>query len=81
MKEAKGKYIARQDDDDVSMKNRLEKQVDFLDKNKAVSYTHLDVYKRQEWNKASAIKQRNDTGISTGHKETHKRETLSLIHI
>lgn len=34
LKEAKGKYIARQDDDDVSMKNRLEKQVDFLDKNK-----------------------------------------------
>ena len=32
---------------------------------------------RQKWNKASAIKQRNDTGIS-GHKETHKGEAIEI---
>lgn len=34
---AKGEYIARQDDDDVSKCNRLEKQVNFLEKNKEYS--------------------------------------------
>jgi len=33
---AKGKYIARQDADDISMPERLEKQVDFLEQNKDV---------------------------------------------
>ena len=32
LKEAKGTYIAWQDDDDISLKDRLKKQVDFLDK-------------------------------------------------
>lgn len=34
---AKGKYIARMDDDDISDLNRIEKQVEFLEKNKDVS--------------------------------------------
>lgn len=34
---AKGKYIARMDADDISDKTRLQKQVDFLEKNKKVS--------------------------------------------
>jgi glycosyltransferase involved in cell wall biosynthesis len=33
---AKGEYIARQDANDISMPERLEKQVDFLERNKAV---------------------------------------------
>ncbi len=33
---AKGEYIARQDSDDISMPERLEKQVDFLERNKTV---------------------------------------------
>lgn len=33
IQKAKGKYIARQDDDDISYPNRLEVQVDFLNKN------------------------------------------------
>jgi len=37
VKLAKGDYLARQDCDDVSMKERLSKQVDFLEKNKEVS--------------------------------------------
>lgn len=34
LEEAKGKYIARQDDDDISKPMRLEKEVEFLDENK-----------------------------------------------
>lgn len=34
LREAKGEYIARQDDDDVSNPLRLEREVDFLDKNR-----------------------------------------------
>lgn len=33
---AKGKYIARMDDDDISLPLRFEKQVDFLEKNKDI---------------------------------------------
>lgn len=34
---AKGKYIARMDSDDISLKNRLEKQIRFMEKNLDVS--------------------------------------------
>ena len=34
LKEAKGKYIARQDDDDISNPERLKKEYDFLENNK-----------------------------------------------
>ena len=37
-------YVARMDADDICVPHRFEKQVQYLD---AVSYTHLDVYKRQ----------------------------------
>lgn len=33
LKKAKGEYIARQDGDDISVKNRLEKEVEFLNNN------------------------------------------------
>ena len=33
---AKGKYIARMDDDDISLPTRFERQIDFLEKNKDV---------------------------------------------
>jgi len=33
IKQAKGEYIARMDDDDVNLKDRLEKQLDFMQKN------------------------------------------------
>lgn len=46
LKEAKGEYIARQDDDDISKPERLRKQVEFLDKNLSYSFvgTCADVY-------------------------------------
>lgn len=37
LKRATGKYIARQDDDDVSKKNRLDKEIEFLEKNSQYS--------------------------------------------
>lgn len=46
LKHAEGEYIARQDDDDFSLPERFEKQVDFLDKN--IEYdlvgSNADVY-------------------------------------
>lgn len=33
LKKAKGEYIARQDDDDISKKDRLDKEINFLEKN------------------------------------------------
>ena len=46
LKEAKGTYIARQDDDDISLKERFKKQVDFLDKHSeyAIVGTLADVF-------------------------------------
>ncbi|UCC41523.1 MAG: glycosyltransferase, partial [Candidatus Aminicenantes bacterium] len=39
---AKGKYIARQDDDDISALNRIKKQVEFLEKNKDIVIVGCD---------------------------------------
>ena len=36
LKLAKGKYIARMDADDISLSNRLRKQIDFLDKHNKI---------------------------------------------
>lgn len=36
LKEAKGKFFALMDADDISMKNRIEKEVDFLEQNKDI---------------------------------------------
>ena len=60
----------------------------------AVSYTHLDVYKRQEYNKRhhetlmklmdSDLKNRNETLDSTSEgikASPNTEENLSLIHI
>jgi glycosyltransferase involved in cell wall biosynthesis len=46
LNEAKCEYIARQDDDDISRPNRLEKEVEFLDKNQdyAIVGTLADVF-------------------------------------
>lgn len=43
IKEAKGKYIARMDDDDYSHSKRLEKQVIFLDKNPKIAFVGTNV--------------------------------------
>lgn len=43
IKEAKGKYIARMDDDDYCHSNRLEKQVIFLDKNPQIDFVGTNV--------------------------------------
>lgn len=40
---AKGEYIARMDDDDVSEKNRLKKEIEFLDKNPAIDIVGTNV--------------------------------------
>ena len=37
IRQAKGKYIARMDADDISLKNRLEKQTSFLEKNQNIA--------------------------------------------
>ena len=39
IKSAKGKYIARMDDDDISLPLRFEKQVNFLEKNKDITFS------------------------------------------
>lgn len=46
LKHAKGEYIARQDDDDFSLPERFERQVDFLDKNMEYDLvgSNADVY-------------------------------------
>lgn len=46
LKEAKGEFIARQDDDDISRLSRFEKQVRFLDRNKNFAFvgTIADVF-------------------------------------
>lgn len=36
LKESRGEYLAIMDADDISLKNRIEKQVDFLEKNKEI---------------------------------------------
>ncbi len=36
LRQAQGEYIARMDDDDICIKNRFEKQIDFMDKNPEV---------------------------------------------
>lgn len=40
---AKGKYVARMDADDISVKNRLELQIDFLKKNKEIDFVGCDL--------------------------------------
>lgn len=37
IEESKGKYIARQDDDDISEKNRFEKQISYMEKHRDIS--------------------------------------------
>jgi len=39
IKIAKGQYIARQDADDISMRNRISRQLEFLEQNKDISMT------------------------------------------
>lgn len=39
---AKGKYIARMDSDDISLKNRIKKQVNFMEKNKNIVVCGMD---------------------------------------
>lgn len=41
---AKGKYIARQDADDISEPQRFEKQIDFLEKNSHISFVGSNCY-------------------------------------
>ncbi len=48
---SKSEYIARQDADDISLTNRLEKQVYFLESNKNISVLGSYVYKIDETNK------------------------------
>jgi len=49
LKIARGKYIARMDADDIALEYRLEKQVNFLDKNKDISLVSSWVYKIDEY--------------------------------
>lgn len=44
LEKAKGKYIARADSDDISYSNRIEKQVDFLEKNKNIDVCSCQTY-------------------------------------
>ena len=44
LKEAKGKYIARIDSDDMMMPNRLQNQVDYLERNPDVSVLGTGIY-------------------------------------
>lgn len=43
IKIAKGEYIARMDDDDVSMENRLELEKEFLDRNKRIDFVGTNI--------------------------------------
>ena len=44
IKQAKGEYIARMDADDIAMKERLEKQLDFMEKNPDVGLVGTSFY-------------------------------------
>ena len=48
---ASGEYIARMDDDDISLPNRFQKQVDFLEKNSDVTVvgTYVKMFPFGEW--------------------------------
>jgi glycosyltransferase involved in cell wall biosynthesis len=65
---AKGKYIARQDNDDISCKDRFKKQVEFLETNPSIALLGT-------WAKI-IDEQGNDTGRS--HKHTCNSDYLKL---
>ncbi|MCM1138667.1 MAG: glycosyltransferase [Muribaculum sp.] len=62
---AKGDYVAFLDSDDLWLPNKLEKQVEFMSKNKAsISYSY---YEKMSWNG-----ERNNRLIKTSSKSTYK---------
>ena len=70
LKEAKGTYIARQDDDDISLKERFKKQVDFLDKHSeyAIVGTLADVF--------------DDSGENTMLKKSQQKLLfIGIVHL
>lgn len=50
IKHARGNYIARQDDDDISYPNRLEKEIEYLKNHKEIGFvgSNADVYNSNE---------------------------------
>ncbi len=60
---AKGKYIARQDDDDVSLPQRFEKQIEILETDKEVTLVGTNQYEIKE-DKVSLGKYYNDEIIN-----------------
>ena len=47
----------------------------------SVSYTHLDVYKRQEWNRAMSANQNKHAMVPHSRYIAYSPYGLSLIHI
>ncbi|MFH0739977.1 MAG: glycosyltransferase family 2 protein [bacterium] len=68
LKQSLGKYIARMDDDDVSLKNRLEKQLDFMERNLAVALCGSLGFVIDE--KGETIKEKN---LALSYAEIKKR--------
>ena len=65
---AKGEYIARLDDDDVCYPTRLEKQIEYLDKNRDVVLvgTHIDLLKNGKYiaKEKAPINEKNEIKFS-----------------
>ncbi|MCX9132803.1 glycosyltransferase [Aeromonas veronii] len=68
LNEAKGEYIARMDADDISLPNRLLRQVEFLDEHKDISVVGSSYYLIDEDDKCYSLIQANTSPVSIYNK-------------
>lgn len=87
IKIAKGDYIARMDDDDISLNIRLETQIEFLEKNShysLVSSRRIFFDNDGDWGKDFSFGERTKTEVFKGHSFVHpsvfmKKDALNIV--